>query len=87
MFMMGLGMLMDIASCVLFMRRNRRGHGPSGMPMVSLIARYWLPIVISGRAMFFYSYWMDFLFLTVFHIVLLYVVPICDRKLLVGTED
>lgn len=86
MFMVGLGMLLDIAACVLFMRRNRRGHGPSGMPIVSLVVCYWLPIVISGRAVFFYSYWLDCLFLTVFHIVLLYVVPIFDRKLLVGVK-
>ncbi len=86
-WLIGIGMLADVVSCILLIRRNHVGHGPSGMPIVSLIACYLLPLIIFGQAVFTSSFWLDCLLLMIFHFVFLYIVPIFDRRFLVGFKS
>ena len=76
------GMVLDITSCFLFIRRNKKGDGPSGQPLVTLIACYLLPLLLTKHAVFTSYFWWDCLLLLCFHIILLFVIPIFHRKIL-----
>jgi hypothetical protein len=79
-FMIAVGMVIDVWSCLLFMRRNRKGHGASGIPMVTLVACYLLPLIISEHSVFTSSFLVDCLLLFGFHVLVVFLIPIWDRK-------
>ncbi len=79
-FIIAVGVAIDLLSCFLFIRRNRKGHGASGVPMVTLIACYLLPLIISEHAVFTSSFWVDCLLLMGFHVLVVFLIPILDRK-------
>jgi hypothetical protein len=74
-------LLLDIISCVCGLRRNLRGHGPSGVPVVSLIAyamfEWFLP-----DPKIFGSKVTEFLVLLVFHLITQFISPVVHRKIL-----
>lgn len=75
-----LGMIIDIFSCFLFIRRVYKGYGASGMPMVTLIVCYFMPIVMTNNTILTASVWLDLLLLLLFHIFVVYVIPIAVYK-------
>jgi hypothetical protein len=77
------GMVIDVWSCFLFMRRNRKGYGASGIPMVPLVACYLLPLIISERSVFTSLFLVDCLLLFGFHVLVVFLIPIWDRKWLI----
>ena len=81
-YIIAVGMAIDLMSCFLFMRRNRKGHGASGMPIVTLIVCYLLPLIIFEHAVFTSLFWVDCLLLIGFHVSVIFLIPILDRKLL-----
>lgn len=74
------GMLLDLVSCFLFMRRNQTGKGPSGLPVVTLIVCYLLPLLVTEHAVFTPSFWLDCLILLCFHGVVVFLIPILHRN-------
>jgi hypothetical protein len=68
-----LGILLDVASLYLGITRNNKGHGPSGIPIVSLITYF-----------IYFGYLSDkdslsrieyFILLTLFHVLCQFVIP------------
>lgn len=74
------GILLDLLSCFLFIRRNQTGRGASGLPMVTLIVCYLLPLLITEHAVFTSSFWLDCLILLCFHIAVVFVIPGLQRQ-------
>lgn len=74
------GVLSDIVSCYLSLRRNRSANGPSGVAQVTVIVCYLLPLLVTERSVITYSYWLDCLVLVGFHVFLVYLVPAVDRR-------
>lgn len=83
-FLVSVGMLIDVLSCFLFMRRNRKGHGVTGIPIVTLILFYLLPLLIFETPIFTSSFLLDCLLLICFHVIVVFIIPILDRKRLSG---
>jgi hypothetical protein len=79
-----IGVLLDIYSCFLFLRRNRRGYGPSGIFVVTLIIFYLLPLLLFDRSVFTDAVWKDCLLLTAFHVIA-FCVPIFHQKYIAKT--
>jgi hypothetical protein len=75
------GIFVDMASCLLFLRRNHKASGPSGLPLVTLILCYWLPLIAIDKPLFFSLVWIDCLCLFGIHIFLVFLIPILDRKI------
>jgi hypothetical protein len=80
MVFIGIGMAIDLFSCVLFLRRNRRGHGPSGIFAATAILFYFFPLILSGTPVLTSSVWLDCLCLAGFHILVVLGIPCADRK-------
>jgi len=78
------GISLDLFSCFLFLRRNRHGPGASGVPLVSFIVFYFFPLFLSGNPVFTSSIWTDCGLLLCFHIVVVFLIPVLDRKWLTG---
>ena len=76
----GFGILVDLFSCWLALRRNRRGRGASGLPVVPLIVCYLLPLMIVKIPVLTASLWLDCLLLTLSHVGAVYGVPMLDRQ-------
>jgi hypothetical protein len=74
------GLLLDLFSCLLFIRRNQIGGGPSGLPAATLIVCYLMPLLITENAVFTSSYLLDCLILLCFHTVVVFMIPILHRK-------
>jgi hypothetical protein len=81
------GMMIDIFSCTLSIRRNRHGSGPSGFPVVTLIVFYLLPLIFSKHAVFTRFYLLDALILLCFHIGVVFVIPIIHRRMLASKSS
>lgn len=75
-----IGVLVDLFSCFLLVRRNKTGIGPSGLPMVTLIVFYLLPLLVTKRSVFTSSYWLDCLVLLFFHAFVVFGIPVFHRK-------
>lgn len=84
-FIIAVGMLLDVISCILFVNRNKNGRGPSGQSLVTLILFYWLPILIIGRPLFTASLWLDGLILLAFHLLMVFIIPMLHKKLTAPT--
>ena len=80
------GILIDLLSCYLSLRRNRKGYGASGISMVTLIVCYLLPLIISEKAVFTSSFWLDCLLLLCFHAVVVFLIPTLDRRSLARSK-
>jgi hypothetical protein len=59
------GILLDLFSCHLFIRKNKIGSGPSGLPAVTLIVCCLIPLLITKNAVFTSFYLFDCLILSV----------------------
>jgi hypothetical protein len=77
-----IGVLVDIFSCCLFLRKNRKGHGSSGILIATPIVFYFLPIIILKETVITASVWLDCIYFACFHIVVVLVIPLVDKKLL-----
>lgn len=73
--------LIDFYSCYIFLRRNRKKFGTLGLPVVTLIIFCLLPLLISKQAVITYSVVSDCLILTTMHLIIVYLIPIIDRKI------
>ena len=69
------GLFIDVFSCYLGLRRNRRGFGPSGISMITPIVFYFLPLMYTKTAVFAATYWIDCLIFLFVHIALVYGIP------------
>jgi hypothetical protein len=76
------GILIDLFSCYLFLRKNRKRYGPSGILMATPIVFYFFPILISNYAVISAFVWLDCIYFACFHIFIVLVIPFIDRKLL-----
>ena len=74
------GVTIDFCSCLLFIRRNQTGSGPSGLPLVTLIVCYLLALLLSQHAVLTSFLWLDGLILLCFHIIVVFVIPMLHRK-------
>jgi hypothetical protein len=81
------GILFDLFSCYLFLRRNRKGYGSSGILMATPIAFYFLPLLISGHAVISAFVWLDCIYFACLHILIVLVIPLMDKKLLQFRKD
>jgi len=83
----GVGICVDLFSCYLELKRNRGNGKASGLPGVTLIACYLLPLLLSGRAVFTPFAWFDALILFVFHVLVVLAIPIVDRAWVRGSSN
>lgn len=70
------GVFVDLISCFLFIMINKKGYGPSGVPMVTLIAFYLLPMMLSGEKIFDIPLWGNIIIFVIFHFIFVFVIPI-----------
>jgi hypothetical protein len=76
------GVLVDIFSCYLFLRRNRRGYGSSGILIATPIVFYFFPIIILKETIITASIWLDCIYFACFHVIVVLIIPLIDKKLL-----
>ena len=72
------GFALDLWSVVLVLRKNRRRHGPSGLPVVPVFF-YFLP-ALTGYPVLFDSWLPDVGVFMAFHVILRYGIPAFDRR-------
>jgi hypothetical protein len=75
------GLALDLLSVVLVLRKNRRGRGPSGLPVIPIFF-YCLP-AFAGHPVLSGSWLPDVGIFVIFHVILRYAIPAIDRKLFV----
>lgn len=80
----GVGAFLDFCSCYLALKRNRGLGKASGLLGVTLIACYLLPLLLSGKAVFTSSAWIDASILLIFHVVVVLAIPLADRTWVCG---
>jgi hypothetical protein len=75
------GFALDLLSVVLVLRKNRRGRGPSRLPVVPIFF-YCLPAV-AGYPVPFRSWPPEVGIFVTFHFILHYAIPAFDRRFVV----
>lgn len=75
-----MGVLLDLLSCFLFVRRNKKGFGASGLPVVTFVIFYFIPILVTERSVLTHYFWLDCLILLCFHVLVVFVIPIFHKK-------
>lgn len=75
-----IGILIDLFSCYLELRANRVGRGPSGLPVVTLIVFYFLPLMLTGRSVITGAVWLDCVIFFCFHVVVVFLIPVFDKR-------
>ena len=76
------GLVLDLFSLALTLRRNRGRRGPSGMPVVPFLL-YMVPL-LSGHSVFSESRLVDLAIFMGLHVFLRYVIPYVDRRFVVA---
>jgi hypothetical protein len=71
----GIGMSIDCVSCCLELRRIVKGHGPSGIPLATLIVFYLLPLLLTKHAVVTESWIADAVLLSLFHVLAVFLIP------------
>jgi hypothetical protein len=74
------GVCTDILSCRLELEKNRQAAGASGLPAMTLIACYLLPLLLRGEPVLTPSVWLDAGVFTVFHVTVVIAIPAIHRK-------
>lgn len=82
----GIGVCLDVFSCLVELKRNRGLGKTSGLMGVTLIACYLLPLVLSGRPILTSSVWIDAAIFVAFHSGNVVVIPWADRLWHRGTH-
>ncbi len=72
------GLLLDLLTVYLNAKRLRKGHGPSGLPIIPLIIYVFALNMTPGGSLFF-SPGLDLVLVIVLHFTLQFVIPSCDR--------
>jgi ABC-type multidrug transport system permease subunit len=80
-FLVGIGVILDVVSTILWIRRWKRGHGASGIPIIPwfLYAVATLCSSVPGPVFLGTPHWLyrlyNFLFLSCFHLLLQFLLP------------
>jgi hypothetical protein len=76
---LSLGILNDVLSGYCEIKRSFKGHGSSGIPIVSLITYWW--VIIYCNKPIIHSRGVDLLLFTAFHVLCQYVLPYLVDKI------
>lgn len=76
----GAGITLDVVSCFLHVARRYRGHGASGLPIVTLVAFYLVPLLTLKNPILTDFLWLDCVLAGIFHLVLVFFIPMLAEK-------
>ena len=77
-FFVLIGVVFDLVSCVLEIKKNRVESGPSGLHIFTLIVFYLLPMLLVNKPLVSASVFFDCLIFSVFHFFMVIFIPSVD---------